>query len=221
MAAVLPKAGHTLLFNHIANLYGGDAVNDFALPDVRGRLVIGDDGVDRSGSWPIAKMNGSNETVLGVSDIPAHTHTVAGGATGSTGGIGNTAGNYQPSLVMHWIISFAGIYPTESSGMQFPCVGEMRLLAAGGASGLVGDNWKVLDGAFYQIDQAEALFSLIGTTYGGDAEQTFGVPDMRTRVNMMVEGNRRTRHILGFRIVHHVDVALGGACTRARARSSN
>src|SRR5437588_2134689 len=44
---LLPPAGHTLLFNHIANLYGGDGVNEFALPDVRGRIVLGDDTTDQ------------------------------------------------------------------------------------------------------------------------------------------------------------------------------
>src|SRR5437868_276803 len=58
---LLSTAGHTLLFNHIANLYGGDGVNDFALPDVRGRIVLGDDTTDQINSWPIARTVGFND----------------------------------------------------------------------------------------------------------------------------------------------------------------
>lgn len=42
--------------------------------------------------------------------------------------------------------------------------------------------WAECNGALLPISQNEALFSLIGTTYGGDGQTTFAVPDLRGRV---------------------------------------
>ncbi len=42
--------------------------------------------------------------------------------------------------------------------------------------------WALCNGALLQISQNSALFSLLGTTYGGDGRTTFGLPDLRGRV---------------------------------------
>ncbi len=42
--------------------------------------------------------------------------------------------------------------------------------------------WALCDGQILQVTQNEALFSLFGTTYGGDGRNTFGLPDMRGRL---------------------------------------
>ena len=42
--------------------------------------------------------------------------------------------------------------------------------------------WAFCDGALLPISQNTALFSLLGTTYGGDGRTTFGLPDLRGRV---------------------------------------
>ena len=42
--------------------------------------------------------------------------------------------------------------------------------------------WALCDGQLLAISQNTALFSLIGTTYGGDGRTTFGLPDLRGRV---------------------------------------
>jgi microcystin-dependent protein len=41
--------------------------------------------------------------------------------------------------------------------------------------------WVLCDGRLLQISEYDALFTLIGTTYGGDGQTTFGVPDLRGR----------------------------------------
>jgi microcystin-dependent protein len=41
--------------------------------------------------------------------------------------------------------------------------------------------WMLCDGALLPISENETLFQLIGTTFGGDGEQTFGLPDLRGR----------------------------------------
>ena len=42
--------------------------------------------------------------------------------------------------------------------------------------------WAYCDGQLLNVSQNEALFSLLGTTYGGDGRTTFGLPDMRGRL---------------------------------------
>lgn len=64
--------------------------------------------------------------------------------------------------------------------MSDPYVGEIRLF--GGNFAPVG--WSLCQGQLLPISENEVLFNLIGTTYGGDGEQTFALPDLRGRVPM-------------------------------------
>lgn len=59
-----------------------------------------------------------------------------------------------------------------------PYIGEIRLFAGNFAP--VG--WAFCDGALLPISENDALFNLIGTTYGGDGQSTFALPDFRGRV---------------------------------------
>ncbi len=43
-------------------------------------------------------------------------------------------------------------------------------------------NWALCDGQLLPISQNQALFSILGTTYGGDGRTTFALPDLRSRV---------------------------------------
>lgn len=62
--------------------------------------------------------------------------------------------------------------------MADPFFGEIRIFA--GTFAPVG--WAFCDGQLVSIAQNDTLFSLIGTTYGGDGEQTFALPDLRGRI---------------------------------------
>src|SRR5271168_511207 len=61
--------------------------------------------------------------------------------------------------------------------MSSPYVGEIRM--AGFNFAPVG--WMFCQGQLLSITQNSTLFQLIGTTYGGDGENTFGLPDLRGR----------------------------------------
>jgi len=50
------------------------------------------------------------------------------------------------------------------------------------ASNFAPRGWALCDGQMLAINQNEALFSLLGTIYGGDGRTTFGLPDMRGRL---------------------------------------
>src|SRR6185437_6635000 len=57
-------------------------------------------------------------------------------------------------------------------------VGEIRMFGGNFAI----KNWAFCNGQFMSIAQNQALFSLIGTTYGGDGVRTFALPDLRGRL---------------------------------------
>lgn len=61
--------------------------------------------------------------------------------------------------------------------MSLPYIGEIRIFA--GTFAPVG--WAFCDGQLVPIANNDALFSLIGTTYGGDGQTTFALPDLRGR----------------------------------------
>ncbi|MGO4537881.1 phage tail protein [Paenibacillus sp. 2TAB19] len=62
--------------------------------------------------------------------------------------------------------------------MAEPYLGEIRMFA--GAYAPVG--WALCDGSLIRISDNEALYTLLGTTYGGDGQTTFALPDLRGRV---------------------------------------
>lgn len=62
--------------------------------------------------------------------------------------------------------------------MSEPFVGEIRMFAGNFAP----RGWAFCDGQLLAVSQNDALFSLLGTIYGGDGRTTFGLPDMRGRI---------------------------------------
>jgi microcystin-dependent protein len=62
--------------------------------------------------------------------------------------------------------------------MAQPYVGEIRMFAGNFAPA----GWMFCEGQLLPIAENVALFSLIGTTYGGDGQTTFGLPDLRGRI---------------------------------------
>ncbi len=62
--------------------------------------------------------------------------------------------------------------------MAQPYVGEIRIFAGNFAP--LG--WEFCEGQLLPIEENEVLFQLIGTTYGGDGQNTFGLPDLRGRL---------------------------------------
>ena len=62
--------------------------------------------------------------------------------------------------------------------MAQPYVGEIRMFAGNFAPA----GWMFCEGQLLPISENETLFQLIGTTYGGDGQSTFSLPDLRGRV---------------------------------------
>lgn len=72
--------------------------------------------------------------------------------------------------------------------MSNPYVGEIRMFAGTFAP----VNWMFCNGQLLPISEYETLFNLIGTTYGGDGQQTFALPDLRGRLPVHAGTNPAT-----------------------------
>ncbi len=83
----------------------------------------------------------------------------------------------QPYLALNYIIALQGIFPSRN-GIADPALAEIILFGGNFAP----RSWAFCDGQLLAVSQNSALFSLLGTTYGGDGRTTFALPDLRGRV---------------------------------------
>ena len=75
-----------------------------------------------------------------------------------------------------------------------PFIGEIRVFGGNFAP----RNWMLCDGRTLQIAEHDALFNLIGTTYGGDGNRTFNLPDLRGRIPIaMGQGRGLDNYAIG------------------------
>jgi microcystin-dependent protein len=73
-------------------------------------------------------------------------------------------------------------------------IGEIRMFA----SNYAPDGWAFCDGKLLNISEYQALYTLLGTTYGGNGTTTFALPDLRSRIPVgMGQGNGLANYPLG------------------------
>lgn len=190
------------LYQVIGTVYGGDGSTTFALPDLRGRSAV-----HPGAGIAHASSGGSATHTLTTAELPQHTHTIRGtsapgdvaepggasfattdrphygtanqvalpeGALVSQGTTGQPHENMPPYLVLTYAICVAGMLPAGAPDYP-PLLGEVRMFAGGFAP----EGWAACDGQTIPLMQNQALFSLLGVTYGGDGVTTFGLPDLR------------------------------------------
>jgi microcystin-dependent protein len=191
------------LHEAIGTRYGGDGRTTFALPDLRGRVPV-----HRSSRIALGAEGGAEVVTLEADQVPGHRHALMAGtstapdgeravltlagststgqdATGSAlalgqttlTGSGNSHSNVQPYLCLNYIIALSN---TPSDGSDGPIVGEVRLFAGEGAPA----GWTPCNGQAVDIRKYAGLYSVIGTTYGGNGQTVFALPDVRGRVVM-------------------------------------
>jgi microcystin-dependent protein len=88
------------------------------------------------------------------------------------------ASNLQPYLVGNYCIAVNGIFPARSDATPF--VSQIQLFGFNFAP--VG--WQQCNGQLLSISQNTALFSLLGTQFGGNGTSTFGLPNLQGAVPM-------------------------------------
>jgi microcystin-dependent protein len=101
--------------------------------------------------------------------------------------------------------------------MAEPFLSEIRMMSFG----FPPKGWALCDGQLLPINQNQALFSLLGTTYGGDGRVNFGLPDLRSRTpihmgsgHTLGERGGEQAHTLSIsEIATHTHVANGTTAT--------
>ena len=94
---LLPISQNDALFSLIGTTYGGDGIQTFALPDLRGRTPV------HAGSGPgmstrtLGETGGSESVTLSAAQMPSHTHTLRAAAAASTGTPGGAVALAQTS----------------------------------------------------------------------------------------------------------------------------
>jgi microcystin-dependent protein len=66
---------NTALFSLLGTFYGGDGVSTFALPNLQGRVVIGQGNGAGLSPYVVGQLGGSQTAALSVANMPAHSHT--------------------------------------------------------------------------------------------------------------------------------------------------
>jgi microcystin-dependent protein len=97
--------------------------------------------------------------------------------------------------------------------MSEPFLGEIKIVSFN----FPPKGWTVCDGQLLPINQNQALFSILGTTYGGDGMRTFGLPNLQGRMPVHVgngivlgEQGGETAHTLNIsELPAHNHVAVG------------
>ena len=100
--------------------------------------------------------------------------------------------------------------------MSEPFLGEIKIFSFGFAP----KGWALCDGQLLPINQNQALFAVLGTTYGGDGRVNFGLPNLQGRVPVHV-GNGITLGELGGETSHTLNLSEMPTHTHLPNGSSN
>ncbi len=178
---LLSTSENPALFSLLGTTYGGDGRTTFALPDLRDRIVVGAHG---NGPWRLGTPSGAAEITLDEMHMPGHDHALPPphGDSGETGGDAEVS-NVQPSLALNYLIATSGLFPSRNGGVPGETLlGELMLFAGNFAP----RGWAFADGSLLPISENQALFSLLGTAYGGDGRNNFALPDLRGRAAVSI-----------------------------------
>jgi microcystin-dependent protein len=87
---LLPISQNTALFSLLGTQYGGDGRSTFGLPDLQGRIPVGQGQLTGGSLYDMGEISGSEGVTLGTTTMPQHTHSVS--ATTAVGSTNSPAG---------------------------------------------------------------------------------------------------------------------------------
>ncbi len=166
------------LFSILGTTYGGDGRTTFALPDLRGRTPIGTGTGAGLSTITLGETGGAEATTLALTNLPSHSHSITDPA-GTTSQVGSNQSfnNRDPYLGLTPVISLEGTFPSRDGLTALSDVGTIGWFAGNFAP----RGWAKAEGQLLAISDNNALFSILGTTFGGDGRTTFALPDLRGR----------------------------------------
>lgn len=128
---ILPIAQNTALFSLLGTTYGGNGQTTFALPDLRGRAVIGTGQGPGLSNKTLGELAGTPSLTLNTNNLPSHTHAITGSAAipfSSHDGHSTEAVNNFPAISGNMIYSSG----TDNNAMAPASVALTTGLAGGG-----------------------------------------------------------------------------------------
>ena len=175
----LPIQQQQALFSVIGNTYGGNFPLTFAVPNLDGRAPAGAGAAPGLIPLALGGMVGSEGTTLTIANLPPQLLRLSNGNVAVLGG-DQPFSVRQPTLGLNYIIATSGDFPTAGGFVPdgTPFLGEISLFAGTVAPA----GWQFADGQLLSIASNEALFTLIGSTYGGNGINNFALPNLEDRV---------------------------------------
>jgi microcystin-dependent protein len=154
---------------------GADGIDGLACWDLNGNGTgdLPEEDINEDGVVNVFDCQGA-DGIDGI-DGPTHNHTHDHTHTILPTGGGQAHNNMQPFTGVYHVIALTGIFPSRNSE---PFIGQIQMVGFNFAP----RGWAFCDGQLLPISQHTALYSLLGTTYGGDGHTTFALPDLRGRV---------------------------------------
>ncbi len=141
---LLPISSNTALFSIIGTIYGGDGRTTFALPDLRGRVMVHPGNGPGLSSRRLGQKGGSETNTLNVTQIPSHNHSAVGKLKVNT----NPADSSDPKS-------------------NYAALANGRVTSGGGAGGTVAANgWSASQNDF---GAADGVTVTVGNTGGGQS----------------------------------------------------
>lgn len=138
----------------------GDGTTITGNGTVTGNVVVGNNGA----SYVLPTTRGTANQVL---------------QTNGAGGTGWTAAP-PATVTIRYIICISGIFPSSGGEAYEHFMGEIIMFAGNG--NYIPSNFMECKGQTLQISQNQALFALLGTTYGGNGTTTFMLPNLTAKV---------------------------------------
>ncbi len=169
---------NTALFSILGTTYGGDGRTTFALPDLRGRTPIGTGTGAGLSTINLGQRGGTETTTLNSLNLPSHSHSITDPpVTTSVVGNSQSFSNRDPYLGLTPVINLEGSFPVRNNLTTFSDIGTISWFAGNFAP----RGWAKAEGQLIDIADNNALFAILGDTFGGDGRTTFALPDLRGR----------------------------------------
>lgn len=168
------------LFTVIGSHYGASSSNSFTLPNLSGAAMLGYSTQDGPSIGSFQGMPG-NELMLEQSQLPY-----------TLGGFSEPLSNAQFAQTLQYIIQVDGLYPEGYAPTPYT-MGTIYAFAGD----YIPNGFAACDGSLVSISENQALFSLIGTTFGGDGMNNFQLPNLSNALPVGAGGQYQVGEMIG------------------------
>jgi microcystin-dependent protein len=133
--SLVSVAQYEVLFSVIGTTYGGDGINNFALPDLRGRVAIHEGQGGGLSNYEVGQIGGAESTTLTIDQMPSHSHNFISmtGAPGASSVAGDLPDPYNNVAAL---ITNINCYNTAGTGKLAPTVANTQTANSGGGTPL-------------------------------------------------------------------------------------